>query len=69
MPYVRRLQNGKIQIEKAKAFCQLLNNNLPPNDKKITKLLNEFDEKIYKNLVQRCNLSILEDLRDLAAIL
>jgi Cfr10I/Bse634I restriction endonuclease len=49
MTYVRILPGGKTQIEKAKAFCELLNNDLPQNDKQITELLNEFDEEIRRH--------------------
>ncbi len=49
MTYVKRLPNKKIQIEKAKAFCELLNNDLPQDNKPITELLSEFDVEIRRN--------------------
>lgn len=46
MNYIKKLSGGKSQVMKDIAFCTLLNNKIPPNDKIITELIEGFDIKV-----------------------
>lgn len=46
MPLIQTLPNGKSQVSKNSAFCELLDHKLPHDSKIITDLLNEFDEAV-----------------------
>ncbi len=48
MTYLRELPTGKSQIMKDLAFCDLLSNRLPDQDKEFTELFDEFDDEILK---------------------
>lgn len=46
MTYITTLPNGKSQLNKKQAFCDLLNNNLPRSDRSFNDLIKHFDESI-----------------------
>lgn len=44
--YINTTSRGAPQVDKKKAFCELLNNILPDEDKSIVELIEEFDNQI-----------------------
>jgi len=48
MDYIRTLKDGKSQIIKEAAFCALLENKLPPDNKPFDKLLEDFDKEVLR---------------------
>lgn len=48
MSYIRILKNGKPQVIKDQAFCDLLNNNIPEFDKSYSLLFDNMDSRVYK---------------------
>lgn len=46
MSYTITLPDGRLQLQKDRAFCELLNDSLPPSDKLLTELISEFDSTI-----------------------
>jgi hypothetical protein len=49
MSYIKILSNGKPQVAKDEAFCELLENHLPKKDIRFTELFRELDEIIRLN--------------------
>lgn len=49
MVLATKLNDGRYQINKKEAFCELLRGNLPEKDKSFTGLLDEFDQKIHSS--------------------
>src|SRR5690625_3368408 len=49
MNYIRTLTDGKPQVIKDQAFCSLLGNILPSEDKSFDELFDEMDSEVYSN--------------------
>lgn len=49
MTYTFRRSDGRLQLEKTKAFCELLNFTIPPDNKLITELIKELDDEIKES--------------------
>lgn len=49
MIYIRTLTDGKPQVIKDQAFCSLLGNILPAEDKSFDELFSEMDAEVYSN--------------------
>src|SRR5690625_7401601 len=49
MNYIRTLTDGKPQVIKDQAFCSLLGNILPSEDKSFDEFFDEMDSEVYSN--------------------